>query len=167
MTDRTTMRARLTLGGAVLLVGAVTAACGGGGSGAPSDASEDGFCKAANSLLTDLMPEDLSTPEVPSAEDMAQAVKDWGSRMEEVGTPEDIPDDARKGFEAVVEQAKEIDAADFSIEKLEELEQGGADASKEVEEQADAFGDYLTETCGNPMDDIEMPELPEIPETTE
>jgi hypothetical protein len=158
-----TIRARLTLAGAVLLVGAVTSACG-GGSGAPSDASEDGFCEAANSLMSDLLPEDMGTPELPSDEDMAQAVKDWGSRMEEVGTPEDIPDDARKGFEAVVDQAKEIDAADFSMEKLEELEKGGADASQEVEEQADAFGDYLTETCGNPMDDIE---LPEIPETTE
>jgi hypothetical protein len=158
-----TIRARLTLAGAVLLVGAVSSACG-GGSGAPSDASEDGFCEAANSLMSDLLPEDMGTPELPSDEDMAQAVKDWGSRMEEVGTPEDIPDDARKGFEAVVDQAKEIDAADFSMEKLEELEKGGADASQEVEEQADAFGDYLTETCGNPMDDIE---LPEIPETTE
>jgi hypothetical protein len=161
-----TIRARLTLAGAVLLVGAVTSACG-GGSGAPSDASEDGFCEAANSLMSDLLPEDMGTPELPSDEDMAQAVKDWGSRMEEVGTPEDIPDDARKGFEAVVGQAKEIDAADFSMEKLEELEKGGADASQEVEEQADAFGDYLTETCGNPMDDIELPEIPEIPETTE
>jgi hypothetical protein len=161
-----TIRARLTLAGAVLLVGAVSSACG-GGSGAPSDASEDGFCEAANSLMSDLLPEDMGTPELPSDEDMAQAVKDWGSRMEEVGTPEDIPDDARKGFEAVVDQAKEIDAADFSMEKLEELEKGGADASQEVEEQADAFGDYLTETCGNPMDDIELPEIPEIPETTE
>jgi hypothetical protein len=161
-----TIRARLTLAGAVLLVGAVTSACG-GGSGAPSDASEDGFCEAANSLMSDLLPEDMGTPELPSDEDMAQAVKDWGSRMEEVGTPEDIPDDARKGFEAVVDQAKEIDAADFSMEKLEELEKGGADASQEVEEQADAFGDYLTETCGNPMDDIELPEIPEIPEIPE
>lgn len=159
-----TIRARLTLTSAVLLVGTLASACG-GGSGAPSDASEDGFCDAANSLLSDLVPEDLSTTDLPSDEDMAQAVKDWGSRMEEVGTPEDIPDDARKGFEAVVEQAKEIDAADFSMENLEELEQGGADASQEVKEQADAFGDYLTETCDNPMP--ELPELPELPETTE
>lgn len=161
-----TIRARLTLAGAMLLVGAVTAACG-DGSGAPSDASKDDFCEAANSLMSDLLPEDMGTPELPSDQDMARAVKDWGSRMEEVGTPEDIPDDAREGFEAVVDQAKEIDAADFSMEKLEELEKGGADASKEVEEQADAFGDYLTETCGNPMDDIEMPELPELPEIPE
>jgi hypothetical protein len=161
-----TIRARLTLTSAVLLVGTVTSACGGSG-GAPSDASKDGFCEAANSLMTDLVPDDLTSGDLPSDEDMAQAVKDWGSRMEEVGTPEGISDDARKGFEGVVDQAKEIDAADFSMDSLEELEMGGADASAEEQEQAEAFGNYLTDTCGNPMDDIEMPEMPEIPESTE
>jgi hypothetical protein len=166
MTNRTTIRARLTLTGAVLLVGVVTAACGGGGSGAPSDASEDGFCEAANSLLTDLMPDDMSVPEVPSDEEMAQAVKDWGTRMEEVGTPEGISDEAREGFEAVLAQIEEIEASDFSAENLEELGNGGAEASEEVQRQAEAFGDYVTETCGDPMDDIQVPEL-EMPETTE
>jgi hypothetical protein len=166
MTDRTTIRARLTLTSAVLLVGAVTAACGGGDSGAPGDASEDGFCEAANSLLTDLMPDDMSVPEVPSDEEMARSVKDWGTRMEEVGTPEDIPDDAREGFEAVLAQIEEIDASDFSAEKLEELGDGGAEASEEVRRQAEAFGDYVTDTCGHPIDDIEVPEL-ELPESTE
>jgi hypothetical protein len=167
MNDRTTMRTRLGLSSAVLLVGVVTAACGGGGSGAPSDASEDGFCDAANSLLTDLMPEDMSTPEVPSDEDMAQAVKDWGNRMEEVGTPDGISDEARDGFEAVLAQIEDIDSSDFSAENLEELGDGGAQASEEVQRQAEAFGDYVTETCGDPMDDIEMPEMPEMPESTE
>src|SRR5918995_783751 len=147
-----TIRARLALTGAVLLVGTVTSACGGGG-GAPSDASKDSFCEAANSLMSDLMPDDLTTGELPSDKDMAQAVKDWGSRMEQVGTPEDISDDARKGFESVVEQAREIDASDFSMENLEELEKGGADASAEETKQAEAFSTYLTDTCGNPMDD--------------
>lgn len=164
MNDRTTMRTRLGLTSAVLLLGGVTAACGGGGSGAPSDASEDGFCDAANSLLTDLMPEDMSTPEVPSDEDMAQAVKDWGNRMEEVGTPDGISDEAREGFEAVLAQIEDIDSSDFSAENLEELGDGGAQASEEVQRQAEAFGDYVTETCGDPMDDIEMPEMPESTE---
>ena len=154
------IRTRLTMTSAVLLVGAVTTACGGGG-GAPTDASEKEFCDTQSSLIEDLMPEDMTNPEVPSNEDMAKAVKNWGAELEEVGTPENIPDDARAGFEAVVEQAREIDASDFSIEKLEELEQGGEDASAEVKKQAQAFSDYLTETCGNPMDDLEMPELPQ------
>ena len=153
---------RLTMTSAVLLVGAVTTACGGGG--APTDASEKDFCETQSSLLGDLMPDDMTNPELPSDEAMAKAVKDWGAELEQVGTPEDIPDDARKGFDAVVAQARDIDASDFSIEKLEELESGGKDASEEVQKQAKAFSDYLTETCGNPIDNLEMPELPEMPE---
>jgi len=164
-----TLRARLTMTTAAILVGAVTSACGGGGAGggAPTDASEGDFCDTQTSLIDDLLPDDLTNPEVPSNEEMAEAVKGWGAKLEEIGTPEDIPDDARKGFEAVVQQAKEIDASDFTIEKLEELEQGGENASAEVKEQATAFSDYLTEKCGNPMDDLELPELPELPGSTE
>jgi hypothetical protein len=158
---------RLTMTGALLLVGAATSACGGGG--APTDASEKDFCKTQSSLLADLLPDDMSNPELPSDEQMARAVKDWGVDLEEVGTPEDIPDEARKGFDHVVEQARKVDASDFSIEKLEELEAGGKDASKEVQRQAKAFSDYLTKTCGNPIDDLELPEMPdmEMPGSTE
>ena len=106
------------------------------------------------------MPADMSNPELPSDEKMAEAVQDWATKIEDVGTPEDISDDARKGFEAIVAQANEIDASDFSIEKLEELEAGGKDASAEAKKQADAFEKYLTETCGNPLDNVEMPEMP-------
>ncbi len=161
------IRTRLTMTSAVLLVGAVTTACGGGSNGAPTDASEKEFCDTQSSFFKDLLPEDMTNPEVPSNEDMAEAVKDWGAELEEVGTPENISDDARAGFEAVVEQAREIDASDFTIEKLEELEQGGEDASAEVKKQAQAFSDYLTETCGNPIDDVELPEMPELSESTE
>ena len=163
-------RTRLAVGAAVLLVGVTTSACGdgvgGGASGAPTDASEKEFCATQSSLLEDLMPADMSAPELPSDEKMAEAVQDWGSKIEQVGTPEDISDDARKGFEAVVEQASEVDASDFSIEKLEELAAGGKDASAETKKQAAAFEEYLTETCGNPIDDLEMPEMPEMPESS-
>ena len=155
-----TYRTRLSLTTAALLVAAATSACGGSGSGAPSDASEKDFCETQSSLLRDLLPEDMAAPEVPSDKEMATAIKDWGKELEAVGTPEDIPDDARKGFEAVVKQAEEIDAEDFSIEKLEELEMGGKDASAEVKDQATAFANYLTKKCGNPMDDLELPEMP-------
>ena len=159
------VRARLALASTVLLVGAATSACGGGG--APADASEKDFCDTQSSLFNDLLPEDMANPELPSNEEMAQAVKDWGQALEEIGTPEGISDDARAGFEQLVEQAGEIDAADFTIDQLEELEQGGADASEAAQREAEAFADYLTETCGNPLDDIEMPEMPEMPGSTE
>jgi len=162
MATRTTSRTRLTASTAVLLIGAAASACGGGGAGggAPTDASEKEFCQTQSSLLEDLMPADMTNPELPSDEQMATAVKDWAKKIEDVGTPEDISDDARKGFEAIVEQANEIDASDFSIEKLEQLEAGGKDASAEARKQADAFEKYLTDTCGNPLDNLDLPEMP-------
>ncbi len=164
--DPMTIRTRLSSTAAALLVGAVGAGCG-GSTGAPSDASEEDFCATQSSLIEDLLPDDLTDPEVPTDEEMAQAVQGWGEKLEAVGTPEGIPDDARAGFEAVIQQAKDIDASDFSIEKLEELEEGGKDASAEAKAQASAFSDYLTETCGNPMDDLDLPEMPEMPEMPE
>ncbi|MBC2932226.1 hypothetical protein [Nocardioides sp. zg-1228] len=151
-----TIHARLGLAGAAVLL-AATSACGAGEP--PTDADEDRFCDTADSLMSGLLPEDPTDSELPRDEDMARAVRDWGARMEEVGTPAGIPDEARKGFEAVVEQAKGMDASDFSLETLRELEGGGADSSEQVQAQTDAFGDYLAETCGDPIDDLEMPEL--------
>ena len=164
ISTRPSPRTRLTVTTVALLVGAATAACGGGGGGvggAPTDASEKDFCQTQSSLLEDLMPADMSSSELPSDEKMAEAVQDWATKIEDVGTPEDISDDARQGFEAIVAQANEIDASDFSIEKLEELEAGGKDASAEARKQADAFEKYLTETCGNPLDDLDLPQMPE------
>ena len=159
------IRTRLALGSTVLLLGAVTSACGSGG--APTDASEKQFCDTQSGLFADLMPDDMADPQVPSDEDMARAVKDWGKELEKVGTPEGISDEARAGFESMVEQAGEIDASDFSIDQLEELAEGGAKASKQAQKEAEAFSDYLNETCGNPLDDLEMPEMPEMPDATE
>ena len=75
------IRTRLSMTSAVLLVGAVTAACGGGGSGAPTDASEKEFCDTQTSLLEGLLPDDLTSGEMPSDEDMAKAVKDLGKQL--------------------------------------------------------------------------------------
>ena len=154
-------RTRLTIGCAALLVGAVTSACGGGSDGAPTDASKEDFCATQSDLFKNLMPTDMSNPEVPSGEAMAKAFKGWATDLEEVGTPEDISDDARAGFEALIEQVGDINPDDFTIDKLEELSKGGTDASKATEKEATAFADYLTKTCGNPLDDLEMPEMPD------
>jgi hypothetical protein len=161
-------RTRLTLTSTVLLVGAVTSACGGsgGGSGAPTDASEKEFCDTQTSLFTDLMG-DMENPEPPSNDAMAKAVKDWAAKLEKIGTPEDIPDEARAGFESLVKQANDIDADDFSIDRLEELTEGGEEASKEAQAEATAFSDYLTKTCGDPLEGLNLPEMPEMPESTE
>ena len=137
------------LAASLILVGGSAVACGGG---APTDASKDEFCKAQNSLFEGL---DLTDPaNLPSGEEWAKASHDWAEEMEKVGTPEDISDDARTGFENAIDEAKDVEAEDFSEEnvekKLEELE--GEDADKEDK----AFGQYVSETCGAP----EMGETP-------
>lgn len=156
------LRTRLALSGAVLVVGALASACGSGdgggdGGGPPADAGKDEFCSTQTSLFEDLMGD---MTEMPSNEEMATAVKDWAKKLEDVGTPAGIPADARAGFEDLIEQARDIDAGDFDIDKLDELASGGSGASEEAQKQATAFSEYLTTTCGNPLDDLEMPELP-------
>jgi hypothetical protein len=155
------LRTRLAATGSVLVIGVLASACGGGddsgsASGPPTDASKDAFCSSYSDLFTSMVGDGTS---IPSDEEMATAVKDWASKLKDTGTPEGISDDARAGFEDLIAQADAIDSDDFSIDKLEQLAQGGSDASAEAKKQALAFATYLTDTCGNPLDDVQLPDL--------
>jgi hypothetical protein len=127
---------------------AVLAGCGGGDAGsAPDNASTEDFCDAYLSMLDEMMTMD------PESDDAVTAIREWGEKLEEVGTPEDIPDDARDGFEVILEALSELDE-DSTQQDLEDL---GGDLSAEEEQASEAFGEYVTETC--PM---EMPEMPDM-----
>ncbi len=89
-------------------------------SGPPTDAGRQEFCATQTSLFEELVG-DVDDPQVPSDADMAAAVQDWAKDLEEVGTPADIPSDARSGFERLIAQARDIDPASFSIDRLDEL----------------------------------------------
>lgn len=138
---------RAALGGALLLVGALLTACGGGG-GAPADASEEEFCTAYNKLYDNLG--DLASGDDKGA---IEGMKDWGDTMAEVGTPEDAPEDARQGFDLLLQALDDVDP-DASAEDLQQI---GEDFSADEQKDIDAFSGYATETC--PM---EMPELPDL-----
>lgn len=157
-------RTRLTLSTAVLLVGAVTTSCG-GASGAPTDASKTDFCEAQASLFKNLK-FDVSDPEasMPTEKDMADAMQSWSKDLEKVGTPEDISDDARAGFEKIIEQSADISEDDLKSPDLNALED---DMSKEEKSQAEAFATYTTEKCGSVLGGLESPVIPEMPETNE
>ncbi|MET3960896.1 archaellum component FlaG (FlaF/FlaG flagellin family) [Marmoricola sp. OAE513] len=97
------MKTSPTRGAAALasLVAAVLiAGCGGpDGSSAPKDASVKDFCKVVN---------DLDTSDAKGfAEDLA-----------EVGTPKDIPAEARDGFEIMVDNAAEKSISDSKQKKV-------------------------------------------------
>ncbi|WP_205471744.1 hypothetical protein [Nocardioides sp. SYSU D00038] len=134
---------RAVLAAGVLLLAGAAGACGddGGGGGdaggSPTDASEKDFCAAFT---------DLSQSASGSGEDTEAAiekVKDAAEKLADVGTPEGMPDDARKGFELFLEAIDEVDA-DASEEDLQDL---GNDLSDEENDSVDAFVKYASETC--------------------
>ena len=136
----------------LLLLAPFAAACGGGddeGGSAPADASADDFCTAYTSVFDSL----LSAPTDSSQEEQEQAAVDalqeWTEEMQDVGTPEDMPEDARQGFELVLEEASAID----SVDDLEALE-GGQDYSEDEQQQAEALNTWVADNCGS------MPGLP-------
>ncbi len=157
MTIRTTIRARLTVTSAVLVVGAVTAACGGSGGGAPADASKDEFCTTQSSLFADL-DLDVSDPEaeLPSEKEMADAMHSWAEKMEDVGTPENISDEAREGFEETIKAAQDVTEDDLKSPDLNALEN---DMSEEAQKQVEAFTTYVNDTCGSMFGDLDVPEM--------
>lgn len=120
---------------------------GGSSSSAPDDASLDDFCGAFNGLFDGVMAEAASGDSAA----MVRALKDWAADIEEVGTPADMPGDARDGFALFVSQAGDIDE-DATLADLERLGEGLSEA-----DQADgeAFSDWTTAHC--PLD---LPELP-------
>ncbi len=126
----------------LVLLAATGAGCGGDddGDGAPSDASVDDFCGTFNDFYAKA--EELG--EGATDEELVAALKDTGEELGEVGTPEDIPEDARAGFEATVKAIGDLpdDATEEDVANLED------DYSEEVQGQVDGFASYLNDTCG-------------------
>jgi len=126
------MKKTAALATSLLLVGFGATACGGSdkGADAPKDASKEDFCAALKSFD--------GTDEIEVADHLDE--------MKEVGTPADMPDDARKGFEFLVDHAAEID------EKSDELKDRPAfdrEFGVDVSAQFFAFYTYFIKECGS------------------
>ncbi len=120
------------------------AACG----GAPTDASSEDFCEAYNGQTKALEAIDPEGSPESQAEDLVDALKDYAEKLEEVGTPENISDEAREGFEITVEELGDLDAGD--VQKAIEDQSGEfAEVSKDDEEKAAAFDEYASKECGS------------------
>ena len=156
---------RRTAAAASLALVASLTACGGdsgGGSGssAPDNASLDDFCQAFNGLFDTVMAQATSGDADASA--MITALKKWAADMEDVGTPSDMPDDARHGFELFVDQAKKLD----ENATLQDLENLGEDLSSDDQADGEAFSEWTTKNC--PLDlpsglpSIDSSDLPSI-----
>lgn len=146
-------RTGVALATAAVLLGALTA-CGGdgGGSGAPDNASKEDFCQAFNGLFGKVMAQATSG----DSSAMIRALKDWAADIEKVGTPSDMPDDARHGFELFVDQAKQIDD-DATLEDLQNL---GEDLSADDQADGEAFSTWTTQNCPMDLPSLDASDLP-------
>lgn len=127
-----------TLGAGALLAVSLTA-CGGA---APTDASVEDFCDAVSFENVD-----ISGVSEGDFDGIAESVAEWATKMTETGTPEDIPDDAREGFEVMVDQVADLDAD--TLESAFEADDDPIEdqLSDDDREKFEAFEEYESETC--------------------
>ena len=153
------MRLRLLLAGAALLAGGLTG-CGGGGDGdGDADApSTKEFCGA----LQDFQDDFADTDPTKDLQGYIKDLKAAADKLKSVGTPADMPDDARHGFELFVDQAKKLD----ENATLQDLENLGEDLSSGDQADGEAFSEWTTKNC--PLDlpsglpSIDPSDLPSI-----
>ncbi|RHW24045.1 hypothetical protein D0Z08_26200 [Nocardioides immobilis] len=93
--------------------------------GSPDDAPKEDFCAAVDAVL--------------DFDDFDEA-QDAYNELKDVGTPEDIDDDARSGFEISVDAVLGADDEDEAREAYDDL-------GDDEKEQVEAFNDYAEETC--------------------
>jgi hypothetical protein len=109
-----------------------------GGSGGGDDAvSTEDFCAAFQSFSDDLV--DLTGQE----QNLGEILKKAAQRIEDVGTPEDISDDAEEGLQLTLDAILAL-PDDASVEDMGGLEDDFSEADKK---KTDAFSDYLEKTC--------------------
>ncbi|WP_309649265.1 hypothetical protein [Nocardioides sp.] len=158
MTSTRTMKTA----GAASVLALVLAGCGGGGaSGAPTDASQDEFCeKYTTGFLNAFEEIDPEASEQEQAEAILESLKTWADDMSEVGTPDDMSDEARDGFELTIESIQDLNADDLQDEEaMAELED---ELSGDDKEAAAALQTYVTDNCdfGGLPGGLEAPSLP-------
>jgi len=133
------MKLGLAAAGLLLVAGGAVGCGDDGGGGGDDDksASKDDFCGAFQSFYDDLQ-------EVDGTEDnLGEILKKAAKKIEDVGTPEDIPEDAEDGLELTLDAIKDL-PDDASAEDMAGIQE---DFSEKDQEKADAFTAYLEKTC--------------------
>jgi hypothetical protein len=129
---------------AVLLALSLTACGGDDASDAPDDASVKDFCEAFN--------DEGDLDEDASAEEQVDAAKEQADKVIEVGTPEDMSDEEREGFEIFVDAIKDLDedaVKDFEAAEDEGAYKDALGVDDDEFEKVTAFLTYASETCSS------------------
>ena len=131
------MRIALVGAGLALMAGGLTA-CGGSSDDAPEDASSKEFCGSFQKVSK-------SGDDFDKTQQAFQDLKD-------TGTPKDLPDDARQGFEILTDIAVDADDEKDATNKAEDL-------SKDDEKKVTKFIEYTVKECSDALGDLPS-ELP-------
>lgn len=123
----------------LVLVAGTAVGCG----GPPTDASVKDFCGNFENLYSDLG--DAAGADADTS-DMIKTLKDAANEIEDTGTPEDISDDAREGWQLTIDAIQNIDD-DATEEDLAKLD---SEFSEDEQKKSDAFDEYLSKTCDTP-----------------
>ena len=142
---------RISLLAVPLLLLGLLAGCGSDdSSGAASDggASTEEFCGA----FVDLIQQAQEAGSDISDADAVKLAKDLAEKLEEIGTPEDMPADARRAFETAIDKINDLpdDAT------RDEMDQAAGDLTDEEKADQEALSTYLTQKCAGqllPSDD--------------
>ena len=139
----TLMKRPLASAGAVVLLALSLTACGGG---APSDASVKDFCSISDQTGDD---EFYKALEKKDYDKIADLFKEQADKAEEIGTPKDIPDDAREGFEIQVDALKDLDGDTVkkAFESKDPSKFEDELISKDDQKKVEAFSKYENEKC--------------------
>lgn len=137
----TPIKRPLAAAGAAALLALSLSACG----GAPADASVEDFCKVTQDEAS--QEEFVKAVQDEDWEKIEELIKDQADEVEEVGTPEDISDDAREGFEIQLDAAKGISADDLEKAFKDDEDPFEADLSSDEKEKVEAYTEYENETC--------------------
>ena len=121
--------------GAVLL-----AACGSPGADAPQDASIDDFCEAKSWMVVEGTDRFFESG-LPSQDELVELAHEWGDVLARTGTPDNMSDEARVGFERLVERLDGLEAGDVDSGAF-----NWDDGAWEGEEEK-SFANYVTNTC--------------------
>ncbi len=127
-----------------------TAADGGGSAGGPpTNASVEEFC----GTFLDLIQQASEAGEKISDKDAIALAKDLADKLSEVGTPEDMPEDARRAFETAIEKIQAI--PDDATQ--DEMQAAAADLTEAEKKDQESLSTYITTTCAGQLSPSESP----------
>ena len=128
---------------------------GGGGGLTGNDApSTDDFCGALKDFQDDFGEADPTK----DLKGYIQSLKDAAEKLEDVGTPDDMPDDAKEGFDITIETIKGLDE-DATLEDLASI----GEVSEEDQKKIDALDDYIAKECPDLNGEPDEPAASETP----